>query len=438
MSMHKLPKVIIVGRINVGKSTLFNRLAENVKSLALNYEGVTRDFVKDVVCWQDACFSLIDSGGISLKKSQDPITEKVRQIGLNLLQDADVLLFVVDGTVGLVNEDRDIGNLLHKLNKKVIVVINKTDSLKTQENIYEFDKLDFADTVGISAQHGMGTSDLLDALIAALPKTSITKEIEEPQLRVALIGKPNVGKSSLMNILLDKERVLVSETAGTTREAITEPIKFYQETFALTDTPGIRRKRKVDETLEKMMVKTAFTAVKNADIVLLLIDGSEGRLSDQELKLAFYAFEQGKALILVINKADLIEEEIREKFEEQFKFYQHLFKKIPHIFISCKSQKNVGKVLPLVQQVWQRYSQVLADEKLTTAFKNALHRTPLYHGGQLLHVRHAKQVSKAPPTLLMKVNHPKWFGPSQKAFFDNQIRSHFDLVGVPVMFVFKK
>lgn len=436
--MLKLPKVIIVGRTNVGKSTLFNRLSEGVKSLVMNYEGVTRDFIKDTVCWQDICFSLIDSGGISLKKSQDPIAEKVRQLGLNLLKDADVIFFVTDGTAGLTNEDRDIATMLHKLNKKVIVAVNKIDTQRAQENLYEFNQLGIADIVSMSAQHGTGISDLLDALIAALPKMAQIKEKEEPTLSVVFIGKPNVGKSSLMNILLEQERVLVSEQAGTTREAITEPIKFYQETFSLTDTPGIRRKRKVDEPLEKLMVKTAFSAIGNADIVLLLIDGSEGRLSDQELKLAFYTFEQGKALIILINKEDLIDEYNRKTIEEEFDYYRHLFKKIPHLFISCKSNKNIGKILPLINKVWERYNQTLSDEQLSTIFQDALHRTPLYKSGNLLRVKKVRQIGKAPITLLLKVNLPKWFGPSQLAFFENVMRSHLDLVGVPIIFVIKK
>ncbi|MGE0206860.1 MAG: ribosome biogenesis GTPase Der [Candidatus Babeliales bacterium] len=435
--MHKLPQVIIVGRTNVGKSTFFNRLSENVKSLALNYEGVTRDFVKDVICWQDRCFTLLDSGGISLRKSQDPLAEQVRLLGLNLLDQGDVLLFVVDGSAGLTVEDRELAKVLHKTGKPVIIAVNKIDNQQAQANTYDFFQLGFSDVLGISAQHGTGIAEVLDALLAVLPEKSQSKQ-EEPTLRVTFIGKPNVGKSSLMNIMLEQERVLVSEIPGTTREAITEPIKFYQETFTLTDTPGIRRKRKVEEPLEKLMVKTSFTAIDNADIVLLLVDGSEGQLSDQELKLAFYAFEQGKALILLINKTDLVDEEIREKFEEQFEFYRQLFKKIPHLFISCKSGKNVGKILPLIKQVWERYNQKISDHTLTMLFKDALHRTPLYHSGELLHVRSVKQISAAPLTLLVKVNHPTWFGPSQLAFFENVMRDQFDLLGVPVVFVLRK
>lgn len=436
--MRKLPKVVVVGRMNVGKSTLFNRLSDNIKSIALNFEGVTRDFLQDVICWQGRCFNLIDSGGISLQKSQDMLTERVRQLGLDILQDADLLLFVVDGVVGITAQDKELAKHLHKLGKKVILAVNKIDTLQAQAHLYDFNQLGFSEPIGISAQHGTGIADLLDALLANLPKESTAQEKEESQLRVVFIGKPNVGKSSLMNVLLERERVLVSEIPGTTREAISEPIRFYQETFTLTDTPGIRKKRKVDEPLEKLMVKTAFSAVDSANIVLLVIDSSEGRLGDQELKLAFYAFEHGKALILIFNKSDLLNEELKASIEDQFTQYPQLFKKIPHLFVSCKSEKNIGKVLPLIQQVRQRYNQVFSDIELTTIFKDAMHRRPLYVTGEILRVKNVKQISTGPITLMLKVNNPKWFGPSQLAYFENVLRSHFDLVGVPVVFVLRK
>lgn len=435
--MSKLAKVVIVGRTNVGKSTLFNRLSVNVKSLTLDYEGVTRDFIQDVVCWKDRCFELVDSGGISLHKSQDLLAEKVRNIALGLLETADLIVFVCDGKAGLVSEDQEIGKFLHKLQKKVLVGINKADSQQAQEHKYEFAKLGFPQTFFLSAQHGTGINDLLDAIIEALPQ-QIQREEEEPSYKVVLLGKPNVGKSSLMNLLVEQERSLVTDIPGTTREAITEPIRFYQETITVTDTPGIRRKRAVGEQLEQMMVKTSFRALDNADIVLLLVDGDEATLSDQELKLAFYAFEQGKALILLINKADLVNEQKKADLERSFERYSFFLRKIPTLFISCKSQKNIGKILPLVKEVWQRFNHRFSDQELHMLLKEALQKTPLYHSTVPLYLKKVSQIKTAPITLLLYVNVPSWFGASQLAFFENIIRDTYNLTGVPLVFITRK
>ena len=299
----KMPRVVIVGRINVGKSTLFNRLSVNAKSMTFDYEGVTRDFIKDIVSWRDYTFELIDTGGISLRKSPDEIQEQVRQRAIAMMQQADLLLFVCDGTVGLTNEDREIALTCRKLNKKIIVVVNKADSTAVQEHEHEFDQLGMKPVVPISALHGSSIGDLLDAICNALPKpTSPITHVEDESCKIVILGKPNVGKSSLMNLLVQEERSIVSPVAGTTREAVAEKITFYHQDILLTDTPGVRRKRKVEETLETMMVKTAFRAVEHADVVLLLIDASSHAIADQELKLAFYVFEHYKSLLFFLIK----------------------------------------------------------------------------------------------------------------------------------------
>lgn len=430
-----MPKVVIVGRTNVGKSTLFNRLSVDVKSITLDYEGVTRDFVSDVVCWQNVCFTLIDSGGISLKKAEDSLAEKVRNVALDLVGDADLVLFVCDGLVGITLQDQDLAGYLHKIGKPVVLVINKVDSQRAQELQYQFQQLGFKETVAVSAQHGTGIAELLDALLRSLPKKLSEVKEEKPRFSMVLIGKPNVGKSSLMNELLERERVLVTDQPGTTREAITEPIRFYQETISVTDTPGIRRKRTIEEPLEKLMVKSAFNAVDHSSIVLLLIDGASGVMSDQELKLTFYALSEGKALIMLINKSDLMDQSMRTQLEDNFEQYSYVLSKIPHLYISCKTKKNIGKIMPLVSTVWQTYNQVFSDEELTMLLKGALQKTPLFHKGEALYVKNVRQVSTAPITLLLRVNKPLWFGQSQLAFFENILRAHYNLLGVPVIFV---
>ena len=250
-----MPMVAIVGRTNVGKSTLFNRLSESVKSMTLDYEGVTRDVITDVVSWRDTTFELADTGGISLRKIvDDPIAEVARTRALEVVKNSALVLFVCDGTVGITQEDRELAKMLHKLKKSVVLVINKIDTSIAKAQMYEFERLGFTPLITISAQHGIGISDLFEAILENLPEHALQEEEEEPACKVVILGKPNVGKSSLMNLILKKERSIVADMPGTTREPIQELVRFYQESIQLTDTPGIRRKRGVTEPIEKLMV----------------------------------------------------------------------------------------------------------------------------------------------------------------------------------------
>ncbi|MGE0010513.1 MAG: ribosome biogenesis GTPase Der [Candidatus Babeliales bacterium] len=431
--MSNYAKVVLAGRKNVGKSTLFNRLSENVKSITLDYEGVTRDFLSDIVSWQDTAFQLIDSGGIELKKTSDQMDQKVQQIAQNLIASADIVLFVVDGTVGLVQQDAQIAKLLHKLGKQVILVINKIDTKIAREHEHEFAQFGFKDVCPLSAEHSIGIGELLESIADKLRGKTFKHKEEKPAYRVALLGKPNVGKSSLMNLLLEQERSIVADMPGTTREAITEPFSFYKDTIALTDTPGVRRKRRVDETLESLMVKSTFRAVENSDIVLLMIDGSEGTLSDQERKLAFHVLQEQKCLILLINKEDLMDEGHQATLENDFELHEYLLKKIPVLTISCKTGKNIGKIMPLVKKVWERYTQKFDERELNELLKEAFAHRPHYHKGEMLVFHSIKQVKAGPPTLVLKVNHAEWFGDSQLAFIENILRKYYDLLGVPLV-----
>lgn len=434
--MNTRATVVIVGRTNVGKSSLFNRLSSSVKSMTLDFEGVTRDFIRDTICWKGICFDLIDTGGVSLKKVSDPIPEQSRQIALSMLEQADQIIFVVDGSVGIVGEDREIARLIHKLNKPVTLVVNKIDVTGAQEHFYEFERLGFTNTIGISCTHGTGVGDLLNQLIETLPIKKEKISEEKPAYKVVLLGKPNVGKSSLLNLILNKKRAIVSTEPGTTREALTEKIAFYQEDIQITDTPGVRKKSAVRETLETMMVKSSLRAVEDADIVLLLVDASEGQLSDQELKLAFYAFTQlHKAVILLFNKQDLVDESKQAYLEHNLKLYTHLLKKIERLDISCKTGKNIGKIMPLVHEVWARHNQQFSDHDLTILFQEALSKKPLYHKTELLKLFRVRQVKTAPITLLMIVNQPRWFQESQLGYFDNILRKQFNLKGVPLKLI---
>ncbi|HLJ31794.1 MAG TPA: ribosome biogenesis GTPase Der [Candidatus Babeliales bacterium] len=435
MKKIKLPQVVIVGRTNVGKSTLFNRLSENVKAITLDLEGVTRDFLRDTISWQGKSFELIDTGGISLRKSQDSILNQARAVALAMIESADIILFVVDGKVGLVTEDREIAQLLHKHGKTVLLLINKADVSQSEENLYEFEGLGFSESCFISAAHGKNIADLLDLIMKHLPQPLLV-EVEEPAYKVMLLGKPNVGKSSLMNLLLEKERAIVSPEAGTTREALAERVTFYQEDIQISDTPGVRRMRSVTEPLEGMMVQKTMQALKGSDIVLLLIDASAQAVVDQELKLAFYAFDsQYKALIILFNKSDLIDESTKARFDHALSAYDFFLKKIITLNISCKTGKNVGKILPAVKELWDRYSRQFNQNELTQLFKEASVRRPLYHNGNLLQFHSAHQINTAPVTIVMHVNQPTWFGESQLAYYEKVLRQEYDLRGTPIKFI---
>jgi len=435
MKKTQLPTVVIVGRTNVGKSTLFNRLAEKVKAITFDREGVTRDFLRDTISWQGKSFDLIDTGGISLRRTHDPLLKQARAIALTMIESADIILFIVDGKSGLVTEDREISQLLHKHGKRVLLVINKIDGKGAEEHIYDFEKLGFEQSCSISATHGKNVVEILEFIVdnISLPKVI---EVHAPAYKVTLLGKPNVGKSSLMNLLLQKERSIVSEEAGTTREALHDRITFYQEDIQLADTPGVRRMRSITDTLEELMVHSTMKALKDSDIVLLLIDGSENQLADQELKLAFYAFEaQYKALIVLYNKSDLVEEFQKSQLDHSIEEYEFFFKKIISMNISCKTGKNIGKIVPAIQDLWERYSRNFNQNELTQLFKEASIKRPLYHKKNLLVFYSAHQIATSPITIVLHVNMPQWFGASQVAYYERVLRQKYDLRGVPIKFI---
>lgn len=432
----QIPSIMLVGRTNVGKSTLFNRLASDNKTIAFNAPGVTRDIVHDTVTYRDKTFDLVDSGGISLIPSKDIISEAIERRVRQEVEKASVLVFLVDGSVGLVPSEERIAAHLHKTGKPVIVAVNKADVKATKDNIHDFYALGFDKVLEISAEHGTGITDLLEEVTKFLPQTTQLKE--EAGYAVALLGKPNVGKSSLMNTLVKEERSIVTEQAGTTRDPVAEQVRFYSENIKLVDTAGIRRKRAVTEDLEGLMVKSSFQAVRTANIVLLLLDGSQGAISDQELKLAFYIFAEGKALIILNNKQDLVDAEKKLWLDTSLEPYEYFLKKVEMLNISCKSGKNIGKILPLVQKVWQRYNFKINDHELYQFLYDSLVRKPLYHKTIMLKLYGAQQKGTAPMHIVLYANYPEWFGDSQLGYLENCLRKKYDLKSVPITFTVKK
>lgn len=438
--MSRMPKVVIVGRTNVGKSSLFNRIAPNVQSLALDQEGVTRDYVNDVVEWNGTKFELIDTGGIDLCKGTDRITAQVTEKVKQVLDSATILLLVVDIKTGVVDQDTRIARLIRGLKKPVFVLVNKADSQMHDEDIYEYAQLGFDKIIPVSASHGRGVADMLDAVVHQASQMKVTTEVidDEPEFKVALLGRPNAGKSSLINLLTEEDFSIVSDQAGTTREALRKKIAFNKKIVELIDTAGVRKKSGISTDLESMMVTNALQISKRAHVVLLLIDVEEPHLTSQELKLTSYAFDNGCAVIVLFNKIDLLDEEKKMYLEYSLEKYDYFLKKLETLNISCKTGKNVGKVLPLVQKVWNRFSVRFSENRLTDIFMDAVTRTPLYKNNIRLTLFKAKQVGAAPLRIELLVRNKQLFEPNHIAFFENVLRKKENLTSVPIFFYLKE
>src|SRR3990167_9149539 len=435
--MSLMHKVVIFGRTNVGKSSLFNCIAPNVKSLTLDLEGVTRDMVTDFAEWNGVKFEIIDTGGIDLcKKKSDAMTCMVTERVKKVLDQASLLLFVVDGQTGMTEKDTQIKKLLHTLGKPVFVLVNKVDTVHQQDMLNQFYNLGFEDVFAVSAVHSRNIADLLDAVIEKLATTPLSEKIidDKPEFKVALLGRPNAGKSSLMNLLLDQDFSIVSPVAGTTREALRKRIAFNKNVIELIDTAVVRKKHNVDTDLESLMVTNALQAAKRAHIVLLVIDVQEPELSAQELKLTSYSFYNGSAVIVLFNKQDLLDDYKKEQLASSLDAYKFFINKLETLNISCKTVKNVGKVLPMVQEVWQRFGMKLTDRFLTDLFVAAISKTPLFKNGQQIFLYKARQVGNAPMRIELIVKNVVIFDVSHKAFFENVLRKAVDLKSVPVFF----
>ncbi|MCK4264778.1 ribosome biogenesis GTPase Der [Candidatus Babeliales bacterium] len=424
------PKVVLVGRTNVGKSALFNRLSEDSRSIVFDGGGVTRDYLTEKISWKGKQFDLVDSGGLPLGKQGDCILEAVQKTVLSLIESADLILFVCDTKSGLLNDDRRVAQILHKINKPVLLLINKVDNKGAfEENFYEFQALNFKNVFYVSALHGTGMDDLLSKIVKVVPDKVEDKTVSE--YKVAIVGKPNVGKSSLMNLLSKIERSIVSDIPGTTRESISEKVSFLNSAVLLTDTAGMRRKSRVNESLETVMVKSSLRSLRESNIVLLLVDASEQQLTDQELKLLFYAYEQKKCIMIVFNKKDLLTEQERKTFEKNLKQYDFILKKVHIVWTSCKDRKNIGKVVTSVESIWKRCKQEFDSQVLMDVLFE-LGTKPLYKSERTLKIYKISPKKDRIPTFSLKVNHPRFFSSDQLGFVENVLRKNYDLKGCPV------
>ena len=434
-----LPVVAVVGRPNVGKSTLFNKLIGKRLSIVEDTPGVTRDRIYAKGEWRNRQFMLVDTGGIETS-TEDVILKQMRQQAELAIERADVIILVTDVRCGVTADDSAVASMLQKSGKPVILAVNKCDTIgEPPMELYEFYNLGIGDPYPISAAHGHGTGDMLDALYEYLPEED-AEDDDEDNIKVAIIGKPNVGKSSLVNRIAGEERVIVSNVAGTTRDATDTVVENEKGTFTLIDTAGIRKKAKVTERIEHYSVLRAYMAVDRADVCLILIDAAEG-FTEQDSKVAGYAHEQGKASIIVVNKWDLIEKdnktmrEYEDKLKNDFSFMSYA----PFLFISAKTGQRVQKLFSLIREVYLQNNIRISTGMLNDVLAYATTRVqPPSDKGKRLKIYYITQASSKPPTFVIFVNRADLFHFSYQRYLENQIRSTFGLSGTPVRFVVRE
>lgn len=428
--------VAIVGRPNVGKSSLFNRLAGDKLAITDDMSGVTRDRLYSKCEWLDQEFSLIDTGGIELTNL--PFMEEIRAQATLAIDEADVIILVVDGRVGLTIDDQNVMNILHKANKPVLVAANKIDDIKFIDNIYDFYNMGVTEIYPVSAIHGAGIGDLLDALIKYLPKKS--EKSYNGTLEFCLIGQPNVGKSSLTNAILGTDRVIVSDIPGTTRDAIDTPFTRDGENYVVIDTAGIRKQGKIYENAEKYSVLRAIKAIERSSVVLFLLDGTK-EIEEQDKRIAGYAAEYQKAVIIVVNKWDAVDKndksmnEYIKKIRSHFLFLSYA----PIVFVSALKNERIHTLFEQIKIVYENYNcwfitNVVNDVILDA---NLLNQAPEIHGVRLK-IYYATQVSVAPPTFVFFVNDPNAMHFSYQRYLENKLRESFMLDGSPVKIILRK
>lgn len=433
------PIVAIVGRPNVGKSTIFNRIIGDKLAIVEDKPGVTRDRLYGTGEWLDQEFSVIDTGGIEIE-GEDHILRSVRVQAELAIEEADVIIFMVDAKAGITPADSEVAELLFRAKKPVVVAVNKVDNLQRVDDIYEFYSLGFGEIVGISGSHGTGIGDLLEEVTKHFPDTS-DEEYGEDVIKVALIGRPNVGKSSLVNAILGEERVIVSDVAGTTRDAIDTPFEKDGQKYVIIDTAGMRKRGKVYETTEKYSVMRAMKAIERADVILVLIDGEEG-IIEQDKHIAGYAHEAGKAAIFVVNKWDIVDKDDKtmhqftQKIRDHFLFMTYA----PVVFLSAKTKQRLHKLFPVITHVAEQHSLRIQTHVLNDVISDAVAiNPPPSDKGKRLKINYATQVAVKPPTIVFFVNDPELMHFSYQRYLENKIRGAFSFEGTPVrMFTRRK
>ena len=442
----RIPLILLVGRTNVGKSTLFNRLSSKTKSIVMERDHVTRDYLSERISWGGVEFELVDTGGLEMKNQTNEIFEVVEKEVIELARRSTLIFFVCDVKTAVTEADIRIARFLHKLKRKVVLVVNKIDNRKSyNENIYSFFSLGFGEPISISAMHGDGISKVLDRIVEAYNSgpdnlTAVSKkEPDNPIYTVTIVGTPNVGKSSLVNLMLHKNRQIVSDKPGTTREAVATETVCLSDPICLVDTAGVRRKSRIEDPLEKLMAKSSLFALKSSQIVILVIDASQLKISHQELRLLELAYKNKKSIILVINKIDLLDNEEKIILRNDIKQYEFISKKVPTVYLSCKTGKNLQKLSAELCKAWRRRKIEIDSVEMEETLRNAFERKPIFSSGTRLRVSKVRQQkSSAAPTFVLHVNHPELFGESHISFVENLVRAKYDLKGCPITFIKKR
>ncbi|GAA0683631.1 MULTISPECIES: ribosome biogenesis GTPase Der [Clostridium] len=432
------PIVAFVGRPNVGKSTLFNKIAGKRISIVEDTPGVTRDRVYAEGEWLNNKFTMIDTGGIE-PESSDVIVAQMRRQAQIAIETSDVIVFIVDGKEGLTAADHEVAHMLRKSKKPIVLVVNKIDSLKEEDNAYEFYNLGIGDPVTISASQGLGLGDMLDVVVGEF-KNIPEEDEDEENIKIALVGKPNVGKSSLINKLAGEERAIVSNIPGTTRDAIDSTIETDFGKFTLIDTAGLRRKSKIKEEIERYSVVRTLAAIERSQVCILMIDAEEG-VTDQDEKIIGYAHELNKAIMVLVNKWDLIEKDDKtlDRYKKDLQMNLNFLSYAPYLFISAKTGQRAHKVLELAKECYDNYRKRISTGILNDVISKAvLMKEPPIVALKRLKIYYVTQIGTEPPTFVFFVNDKNTIHFSYQRYLENQLRSSFDFKGTGIKMEFRE
>lgn len=430
--------VAIVGRPNVGKSTLFNKLIGDRLSIVKNEEGVTRDRLYRETEWSGKKFLLVDTGGLE-PRSNDYIMQKVKDQAKVAIDEADSIIFLVDGKAGITAVDEDIASILRKQNKKVVVAVNKIDNyMKEKDNMFEFYSLGFEDVIAISAEHKVNLGDLLDAAVDKFP-VNYEKQ-EEEGLAIAVLGRPNAGKSSFVNKILNKERNIVSDIAGTTRDSIDSSFRYNGDVYTIIDTAGIRKKSKVEDDIEYYSVLRAIKAIQRANVCVLMLDATE-LLTEQDKRIAGLIYEERKPIIIAINKWDLIEKDNKtvKEFTDLVKADLPFLDYAPIVTISALTGKRTINIIDQVKYIDEEYNKKISTGLLNQVLEELMAKNPVpTRKGRAVKINYGTQIGQAPPRFVFFTNNPDLVHFSYKRYIENNLREYFGFEGCPIDIVFNK